>query len=217
MTGRYRIFLWLAALFLGGASLKADEACLALIRAYEETYGIPKNLLVAMAKVESGRYDKVSKIFKISPWVVQLKGKGYFFNTQQEAQTYVKKRRQEGITNIDIGCLQVNLHHHGKAFKDLAHAFTPEVNIEFAARYLKELRQKRGSWAKAIGYYHSANLVYNHPYRLKVYKMWAKTRQEEYNLSAQLRKRGSSPLFKQKQPERWVTAHGHLQTKRRYP
>jgi soluble lytic murein transglycosylase-like protein len=56
------------------------------------------------------------------------------------------------VRNIDVGCMQVNLGYHGKAFADLEAAFDPATNVAYAARFLSELFSKRRSWALAVGY-----------------------------------------------------------------
>ena len=81
------------------------------------------------------------------------------------------KRDQE----YRCGCLQVNLRYHGSSFESTEEALEPDKNIAYAAWYLKDLRLQHGSWSKAIARYHSANRKYHNPYRIKVYKMWART------------------------------------------
>ena len=54
----------------------------------------------------------------------------------------VRKLQRRGVRNIDVGCMQVNLRYHPKAFKSLGQAFDPRANAAYAAGFLRKLRDK---------------------------------------------------------------------------
>ena len=93
------------------------------------------------------------------------------YNVAQIAKSKVAERlKARGIRNIDVGCLQINLHHHPDAFDSLEAAFDPAENAKAAANLLVELRDTWGSWTRAVGNYHSNTPTLSGPYRVKVYR-----------------------------------------------
>jgi hypothetical protein len=77
-----------------------------------------------------------------------------------------------GVRNIDVGCMQVNLHYHPDAFASLEEAFDPAANVAYAADFLVELRREARSWTRAVGQYHSREAIRGNGYRAKVFKAW---------------------------------------------
>jgi hypothetical protein len=104
---------------------------------------------------------------------VTVNGKGHYFPTKSAAIAAVKRFQARGARNIDVGCMQVNLLHHQKAFRSLQEAFDITQNISYAAKFLKELQTQYASWSKAVGCYHSATPHLHGPYRQRVLKKWA--------------------------------------------
>lgn len=141
-------------------------ACETIFKFYEQKYKIPSNILQAIARVESARLYK-NKL-EIWPWTVQSQGRSYYLSSKERAVKIVEQLLNQGIDDIDVGCMQVNLKYHPNAFKDLSSAFEPTQNIAYAARYLKSLYDSYKSWSKAIAYYHSRNPYKNQAYLKKV-------------------------------------------------
>ncbi len=150
------------------------------IHTIEKKFSIPHGLLSAISKVESGRYHEKHKRIISWPWVIHSQGKGHFFGNKEEAIKAVQRLKDAGVTNIDVGLMQVNLYYHGKAFTDLDHAFDPKANIEYAAKFLTTLKKEHGSWSKAVAHYHSACPDHHIPYRQKVYKMWQEEQKNSF-------------------------------------
>lgn len=137
---------------------------------------LPPHLLLAVAKVESGRWHRDAGARFAWPWTVNAGGKGQFLPSKEAAIAKVRRLRAEGRRNIDVGCMQVNLHFHGHAFDSLEEAFDPASNVAYAAGLLLHLREKAGSWTRAIGDYHSRTPRYSGPYRLRVFRAWREER-----------------------------------------
>jgi hypothetical protein len=156
-----------------------NQLCAKYIAHYQEIEDIPSHLLTAISLVESGRWDDNKKQKSAWPWTVMAEGKGAFFPTKALAVAKVKGLQNRGISNIDVGCMQVNLRYHGKAFTSVEQALEPSANVAYAARYLKDLRKKNKSWAQAVAYYHSATWDLNRPYSLKVIGYWNKAWRQE--------------------------------------
>lgn len=151
----------------------------------EKKYGIPHRLFMAIGTIESGHsIDSSPK--RPYPWTICVDGKGHYFSTKSAAIAAVKKLIARGKRNIDIGCMQVNLMHHPRAFKSLEEAFTPKYNVDYAAKFFTELKKTYSSWTHAVGYYHSKAAKFYKPYCSAVYDTWNKVRNRVINASPRI-------------------------------
>ena len=141
----------------------------------EQKSAIPPFLLHAISLTESGRLAP-DKTVRAWPWTVMAQGKGRYYKTKTEAINAVKGLKKQGVRNIDVGCMQINLKYHPKAFKNLDEAFDPYKNTAYSAKFLTDLRRDYNSWTKAVGYYHSREHIRSKGYRNKVLKAWRKER-----------------------------------------
>jgi hypothetical protein len=142
----------------------------------ERQEGVPRQLLRAISKVESGRFHQKKKIVMAWPWTVMAEGRGRYLPTKAAAIAEVEGLKARGIRNIDVGCMQVNLYYHPDAFANLNQAFDPVANVAYAASYLRSLRYEEGSWSKAVARYHSADPGRYKQYRMKVHVAWRQER-----------------------------------------
>jgi hypothetical protein len=117
---------------------------------------IPSGILRAISIVETGRWNAARKASFAWPWTVTAKGHGKYYPTKATAIHAVRTLQDRGVTNIDVGCMQINLHYHGEAFKTLNDAFDPKRNIAYAAKFLGRLQKRENSWNRAIKFYHSS-------------------------------------------------------------
>lgn len=155
--------------------LNNSKQCNNYFNYVEESLEIPTNLLRSISVIETGRWHQNAKLYFTWPWTVNQQGKSYYFSSKNEAIEAVKKMLKSGLTNIDIGCMQINLHHHPEAFINLEEAFDPKTNIEYAANFLKRNYLYLNNWPKAVAHYHSQNSI-GQEYAQKVLKM-----HNEYN------------------------------------
>ncbi|MGB0671228.1 MAG: lytic transglycosylase domain-containing protein [Rhodospirillales bacterium] len=153
--------------------------CLAAVAKAEAEAGLPRHLLSAISIAESGRWNPDSAASLAWPWTVTSGGPGKFFPNAQAALAYVQDLQAQGVTNIDVGCMQINLYHHGSAFPSPEHALYPDENATYAAEFLKSLFDRYGSWTAATGAYHSTTPDRNRAYRLKVSRIWRELRQSD--------------------------------------
>ena len=156
------VWMLLTGVFLGvcpcawaSSSLKVSERFIEHI-AMEES--IPPKLLKSIAWVESGFY----------PWVLNIRGRPYFFSARKEAEAFLEKALKEGVTNIDIGCAQINWHFHGLHFKRPHVLLSPEISLRYVARLLRQNKTARGSWMQAALFYHSSHHKHQRIYHLKL-------------------------------------------------
>ena len=152
--------------------LPADNLCATEAYASERAYGIPPALLHAISIVESGRYDADSRATIAWPWTVTAEGQGRYLPNKTEAIAEVRRLKARGVENIDVGCMQVNLHFHPDAFSSLEQAFDPAANVAYAARFLKGLFGATGHWPTAASYYHSQTPSLAAAYRERLMKVW---------------------------------------------
>lgn len=148
-------------------------SCGAFIKAAEEKYSIPPGLLKAIITLES----------KATPWAVNTSHSSRFFKDKATALTYISTLKNNGTSNINVGCAQLNIRSHGHHFKGgLGHILDPDCNIHYAARFLRTLYNKTGSWEKAVRQYNSPSNGAH--YQKQVFKIWHRNQLKE-NLAKQ--------------------------------
>ncbi|MDE2517173.1 MAG: transglycosylase SLT domain-containing protein [Rhodospirillales bacterium] len=155
------------------SSALRPSACERAGAAAERRFGLPAGLLLAIGRVESGRFDATRGRTVPWPFAVDVAGMGQDFDDAPTALARVRQALAGGERNIDVGCFQINLANHPDAFPALAQAFEPAANAFYAARFLATLRLRLGSWDRAVAAYHSATPALGAPYRAAVYAGWA--------------------------------------------
>ena len=135
---------------------------LPLITQAEDRYLIPRGLLQAIAKIESGN----------RPYVLNIAGKAIIATSKQEAVAVANHYLDQGRSNIDLGVMQLNFYWHGSHFKNIEEMLTPSSNINYGAKFLSELYKQHGTWQKAVRYYHSSSPEHYKQYSRKVLISW---------------------------------------------
>ena len=133
-----------------------------LIANAEKKHQIPSGLLAAIAKTESG----------MKAYALNVGGRSMFLESISTAQEVLEDKLNAGLTNIDIGVMQLNYRWHAGEFDSLAQMLTPESNINYAAKLLGSLYTQHGTWHKAVRYYHSATPEHHRKYSRKVVMCW---------------------------------------------
>jgi tetratricopeptide (TPR) repeat protein len=142
----------------------------------EKQAAIPDHLLQAISLVETGRWDAVHRTRFAWPWTVASGEDGHFLPDKRSAIDLVRRLQAKGVGNIDVGCMQVNLQAHPRAFRDLDQAFDPAANVAYAAAFLVRLHDSTGNWPTAAAYYHSQTPLLAAAYESKVVEQWNATR-----------------------------------------
>ena len=142
--------------------------CDTAIAAAETRWATAPGLLLAIAKAESGR--PIPPMPGLQPWpAVNADGGAYYFDSKGAAVAWVTQALARGVGQIDVGCMQINLQSHPRAFSSIEQAFDPAANADYAARFLTQLRADAGgNWFDAVGYYHSRTPVLAADYRARV-------------------------------------------------
>lgn len=136
---------------------EAASCAIAIERAAAKA-GTPRSILQAIGTVESSGH----------PWAVNDAGRSYIFDTRREAAAFLHEQIEQGRSNLDIGCLQVNWHWHGDQLGSPDAALDPFSNALYAASYLRSLYDSFGSWSAAVGAYHSRDAGRAEGYRCRV-------------------------------------------------
>ena len=112
-------------------------------------HALPPAILYAVALTETGKQGL------LQPYALNIDGRSLFPESLNAAVATVATARANGAKFIDIGCMQVNLRFHGKNFESPAAMFDPRQNVDYAARFLKQLRIQEGSWTLAVARYNA--------------------------------------------------------------
>lgn len=155
------------------------EICTRAVKEAEQAAGIPRHLLSVISQVEAGRWNTQKQVNIAWPWTITAKGTGHFFNSKSEAVAKTKMLLTQGVRNIDVGCMQINLMYHAKAFETLESAFDPATNAQYGANYLKNRYQRTKDWPEAAATYHSTTPSLSQRYKAKVMDLWSQAQQSQ--------------------------------------
>ena len=169
----------LVAAVLPLTALASAPDCGTLAERMERAGDIPPGLLQAVALAESGRAHPVHGDARPWPWTVRSGPDSFYLPSKELALRKVRELRAAGRSNIDVGCMQINLGYHGTAFATLDDAFDPLRNVAYGAHFLAQLRAETRSWAKAIGRYHSGDADRGQAYRARVWRLWRDLRRRQ--------------------------------------
>jgi len=148
------------------------QLCRSAIAAAERGSAIPAGLMQAIGRVESGRRNPETGAFGPWPWTINAEGQGRFFSNAPAAIAAVRELQARDVRVIDVGCMQINLHHHPQAFANLEEAFEPTANARYAAAFLTRLNETRRDWTLSASHYHSQTPNLAEAYRARVVAAW---------------------------------------------
>jgi len=155
----FLVLLPLLALPGGRAVARGDAGppalCAQGAAAAADRTGVPLRVLMAIALTETGHRAE-DGTFAPWPWALNQGGDSAFFASREEALDHLSAVLDQGVTNVDVGCFQLNWRWHGQAFASLDEMIDPDLNALYAAQFLDRLYQDSGDWSVAAGAYHSA-------------------------------------------------------------
>ncbi len=173
-----RLFCATVVVSFAAPALAADpmvegaRQCTQQFPVQEAANGIPTHLLAAISSTESGRWNDKLGLALPWPWTTNVEGKGYYYDSKAEAIAATKAHIASGARSIDVGCMQVNLKHHPKAFRSLEEAFDPAYNVAYSAKFLRTNYDEMGDWIKATAAYHSRTNKRGQEYLARIEKSW---------------------------------------------
>jgi len=140
-----------SSILAGATPVRAEDqnVCEREMMAAAQQYRVPLGILYAVGLTETGRRNS------LYPHALNIEGKSVFPPSRTAALRDVEAARSHGKKLIDIGCMQINHHYHGDQFRSVEHMLDPRANVQYAARFLKELKGRQGSWTMAVARYHA--------------------------------------------------------------
>jgi soluble lytic murein transglycosylase-like protein len=141
-----------AVLFIFSAVLPAAAAgdlCEREMAWAASKYGIPLGILYAVALTETGIGGH------LHAYALNLEGDTVYSLSKEEAILRFHAVQAAGRRLIDVGCMQLNYHFHGKSFSSVDEMLDPHRNVDYAARFLKELKAREGGWTLAVARYNA--------------------------------------------------------------
>jgi soluble lytic murein transglycosylase-like protein len=132
-------------------------------------HGLEPIDLYAVALQESRRFCTDGKL-RPWPWTLNTPSEGaLYFKDYSSAVAKLKALIAAGITNVDIGVMQVNWGYHRHRVRDAAELLRPDRNIDIAAQILREhLDEYNGDLRTAFARYHSGRTERGVPYAAQV-------------------------------------------------
>jgi soluble lytic murein transglycosylase-like protein len=140
-----------AAMFRGAATASQQQAslCEKEMTAAARKYQIPLGILFAVGLTETGIDGN------LHAYALNLEGNTVYSLDKQQAIERFHAARAAGLKLIDVGCMQLNWHFHGENFSSVADMLDPHRNVDYAARFLGELKAREGSWTLAVARYNA--------------------------------------------------------------
>lgn len=127
----------------------SDTFCEPAVVRASQKHGVPLAVLYAVGLTETGTKGR------LQPFAMNVDGKAIFSHSLSEAAANFAKFKAAGAKFIDVGCMQINERFHGSKFESLAAMFDPARNVDYAARFLKELRARESTWTMAVARYNA--------------------------------------------------------------
>jgi len=133
-----------------GQSSASEVSCEREIANAAQKYQIPLAVFYAVGLNESGGTGG-----RLAPYAMNIDGHPSFNATLDQALQNFRLASAKGARMIDIGCMQINHHFHGAHFNSVEEMFDPPKNIEYAAHFLHDLKEREKTWTMAVARYNA--------------------------------------------------------------
>jgi soluble lytic murein transglycosylase-like protein len=127
----------------------ADGLCEREMARAARVHGVPLGVLYAVGLSETGRRGV------LHPYALNIDGRSAMASDLRDAVAQFREAKNKGAKLVDLGCMQINDHYHGRQFASVEAMFDAAKNVDYAARFLKELRAREGSWTMAVARYNA--------------------------------------------------------------
>lgn len=153
MMNRLRLAAACLALLSSSASATSGgtgaQVCETYMIVSSKRENVPLGVLYAVGLTETGRKGS------LHPFALNIEGKSVFTKSSTEAVAAFSRARSRGKKLIDLGCMQINHYYHGEEFPSVEAMLDPAQNVSYAAKFLRELKEREGSWTMAVARYHA--------------------------------------------------------------
>jgi soluble lytic murein transglycosylase-like protein len=127
----------------------AANPCETEILRASDRYGVPAGILYAVGLTETGNKGS------LQPNAMNIEGKALFPASRGAALQAFSDAESQGAKLVDVGCMQINVHYHAEHFRSVSDMFDPRQNVDYAARFLSQLKRRHTSWSMAVARYHA--------------------------------------------------------------
>jgi hypothetical protein len=98
-----------------------------------------------LAGLHAGGATEPGRRGSLQPIARNIEDPSFFAANSSEALRRFDEARKNDVTLIDIGCMQIDRRFHPSQFHSLAAIFDPHENVDYAARFLKELGPEKAA------------------------------------------------------------------------
>lgn len=148
-TRPFKILILTASIFSALTGHAFSNPCEKEIISAAQTHGVPIGILYSVGLTETGRKGS------LQPYALNVAGKAHFPPTKEKARIVFEQAKSKGIKLIDLGCMQINHHYHAQHFSGVDEMLDPTKNVEYAAKFLMQLKSRHQSWTMAVARYHA--------------------------------------------------------------
>ena len=153
-AGAFALWSCLPALAAPAAPTGSHEvapvrSCEAQVAAAAKRYDIPLAVFYAVGLLETGGRNG------LQPYAMNIEGRASSNPTLEAALATFDAAHRRGASLIDIGCMQINYRWHGDKFSSVTEMFDPARNVDYAARFLRELKEREKTWTLAVARYNA--------------------------------------------------------------
>ena len=134
---------------LAAAAPSPQKACEKEMMRASRQHGIPLGMLYAVGLTETGQAGS------LQPYALNIEGRASYGLDARQALELFEAARRSGAKLIDLGCMQINHYFHAEHFASVEEMFDPSKNVDYAARFLKELYAREGTWTMAVARYNA--------------------------------------------------------------
>jgi hypothetical protein len=127
----------------------ADGPCEREMALAADRHGVPLAVLYAVALNETGRGGR------LHPFALNVEGKPVFAESLPAAVRTFEQAKASGHQLIDVGCMQINHYWHAQEFASVRQMFEPRHNVDYGAKFLRQLYGQERSWTRAVAIYHA--------------------------------------------------------------
>ncbi len=138
-----------SAIPLAAAAAQQANLCEREMTKAASKYQVPLGILFAVGLAETGIDGN------LHAYALNLEGNTVYSLNKEQAIERFNAARAAGMKLIDVGCMQLNYYFHGERFSSIAEMLDPHRNVDYAARFLSELREREGSWTLAVARYNA--------------------------------------------------------------
>ncbi len=145
-----RLVLMAVSIFSAfSTSAFAGVSCESQIATAAKRYDIPLAVFYAVGLLETGGRNG------LQPFSLNIDGRASINGSLEQGLAAFEAARRSGARMIDVGCMQINYRWHGDRFASVTEMFDPAHNIDYAARFLRELKTREGTWTLAVARYNA--------------------------------------------------------------